>query len=95
MRGKISDVMGVIGIQNSPHGTEPQNVLLGDSLKTLPQTGISLAENDAYNVLKKRNVPVVVISIPAGPQVSVRPENSAIPIGGIAAIPDLGIWRNM
>ncbi len=95
MRGKISDIMGYIPIQDSPHGTDPQNILLGDPLKTLPQTGIVMVENPGYKVLKNRNIPCVVISSPSGPIVEVRKENENIKKPDLAIIPDLGIWKSM
>lgn len=95
MRGRISDIMGFIAVQDSPHGTEPQNILLGDALKTLPQTGISMQENPGYKVLKTRNIPCIVISNPPGPTVQVRRENENIKKPDLAIIPDLGIWKEM
>lgn len=91
MRGNsIADVTGSLS-QMSPQNSNPQNVFALNSAKYLGYSGLQ-ASNSTYNSLTKRNVDNVKI-----------PNYSAMPLvvqnidirpftGGLALIPNAGIY---
>jgi hypothetical protein len=95
MRGQIKDVLGVIPMQDSPHGVNPANIILGDPGKNLPWRGYGYNHNPAERLHSQRNIPLVLVSSPQPIQTNLQSMNEQIYKSGMVAIPNLGIWGGM
>lgn len=95
MRGQIKDVLGVIPMQDSPHGVSPHNITLGDPGKTFSWLGYDYQANPSERLHSQRNIPLLLVSSPQPVQTRLQTMNEQIYKSGMVSIPDLGIWGGM
>jgi len=92
MYGAKSDILNFIPAADSPHGTDPINILLGDSAKLRPWEGVSYQHNHQERLVSQRNITMQVINKAPGPVTKLIPQNELPFSSGLTLLPNMGLW---
>lgn len=95
MYGRKSDVLGGIP-QQDPQQLDPGNRYVFQPEITMPWLEMGIGHNYDFLKVARRNVPFKVVNQPQPVQTRVqRQEEQIFTHGGLAFIPDAGLWPNL